>query len=175
MKFFNRSSYPTVKFSPSGSKVIEEYGLERDSEGNERLVVIGQKPIYEIIQASAEGAAISNIITRWRSGDDSVLHVSEGFYADITEIPSSLSEAHSALIKAQNTFNSLPLEVREQFGMNLGRFLSHVSDPNFSFKPDPDPVSQPSSDPLIVPTPPEFIEVSGVSYKINKEVVNNES
>lgn len=167
MKFFNRSCYPSVKFSPSGAKTVPEYGLERDFEGNQRLVVIGEKPVYEIIQASAEGAAISSIITRWRSGDDSVLHVSEGFFADITDFPSSLAESQNALIKAQNTFNSLPLEVRQHFGMNFSRFLNHVSDPNFSFTSD---VTSPSPS-----SPPDVIEVDGVSYKINKEVVVNES
>lgn len=159
MKFFDRSYKPPVKKSPSGGKTCPEFGLQFDIDGNEHLVVIGERPIYEIIQASAEGACIANVISRWRAGDTSVLERSEGFYGDFTDFPENLADCHQAVIKAQNIFNSLPLETREKYGMNFNAFLRGVARGDFTPAPSPS-------------EPQETIMVDGRRYTIDKEATN---
>lgn len=171
MKFFSRTDKPGREFTPSGGKTSPEYALELDSEGNEHLVICGEVPNYDIIQASAEGASISHIITRWRAGDESVLNKASGVYGDFTNIPDNLAASQQAIINAQNLFNSLPLSEREKFGMNLTTFLHAVSSGEFEFKSSDAKVS-------ITPTAPtsskpaETITIDGVKYSINQEVID---
>ena len=169
MRFFNRSFYSERQPSPSGSKEIPEYTLELTSEGVEKLVVCGFRPIYEIIQSSREGACISSIIARWRAGDTSVLQQSAGVYGDFTNIPDNLAECHRAIIKAQNVFNSLPLSERERYNMNLNTFLAEAFNPmNHQTNVPVDPVSP------AVSSPPESITIDGRTYNIKKEGASNE-
>lgn len=178
MKFFSRSFYPSTVPADSGEKTVPEYGLQLDIDGNERLVEIGRMPIYDIIQASAEGASIAHIITRWRAGDDSVLNAASGVYGDFTNLPSDLAESHQLIIKAQNTFNSLPLAVREQFAMNLSNFLHAVSlDPGLLSNPGSAPNHAPSSapnpqSPTQSPTqsPAQTMVIDGITYQIKDGV-----
>lgn len=164
MKFFNRTHYPATEFACAGGKTTAEYGLELDADGNEHLKIIGERPIYEIIQAAAEGCNISSIITRWRAGDTSVLEQAAGVYGDFTNIPDNLAESHRAIISAQNYFNSLPLSEREKYGMNLNTFLgSFVDSLNNPIVNSETPAAAPAAT-------PETITVDGVTYSINKEV-----
>lgn len=166
MKFFNRTHYPATEPSCAGGKTTAEYGLELDADGNEHLKIIGERPIYEIIQAAAEGANISSIITRWRAGDTSVLDQAAGVYGDFTNIPDNLAESHRAIISAQNYFNSLPLSEREKYGMNLNIFLnSFVDSLNNPIVNSETPAAAAAS-----AATPETITVDGVTYSINKEV-----
>ena len=163
MSFFSRSFYPARTFTPSGGKTTAEFALELDEDGNEHLVICGERPIYDIIQASAEGASISHIITRWRAGDESVLNKSAGIYGDFTNIPDNLAASQQAIINAQNIFNSLPLSEREKYGMNLTTFLHSIVKAPAAQTPEAQaPAAQ---------TPAETITVDGVTYSIKQEAL----
>lgn len=170
---FSRTSYPPRDFAPSGGKTTPEYGLELDSDGYEHLSIIGERPIYDIIQASAEGASIAHIITRWRSGDESVLNQAAGIYGDFSNLPDNLAESHQAIINAQNLFNSLPLSEREKFGMNLTTFLHSFASMG-AVPPAAQPVVEPAAQPSAQAsaTKPETITVDGVQYSIKQEAIN---
>ena len=168
MSFFNRSFPPERFFTPSGGKTTAEFALELDQDGNEHLVICGERPIYDIIQASAEGASISHIITRWRAGDESVLNKSFGIYGDFTNIPDNLAASQQAIINAQNIFNSLPLSEREKYGMNLTTFLHSIVKAPAAQTPA---AQTPAAQTPAAQTPAETITVDGVTYSIKQEAM----
>lgn len=52
-------------------------------------------------------------------GDINALSRAQGFYADITGMPNNLAEAQNMLIKMENDFNSLPVDIKKSSIIHL--------------------------------------------------------
>ena len=110
-------------YSPSGSKFRNEYKIERDKKGHKSLHKVGEKDIWSEIQSYKEECDIGNIIARAAAGDLNALNQRKGIYADITNTPRDLAEAQNNIVKLNNEFYKLPVEIREKFDNSKERFV----------------------------------------------------
>ena len=169
MKFFSRSNRPPLYTSTSGGKTTPKYGLELNNNGQEVLSIIGEEPIYEKIQASTVGTNISELILRWRAGDDSVLDQAHGVFGDFTDIPSDLASSQRAIMKVQSFFNSLPLSEREKYNMNFSAYLSDMV--NQTSVPSAPAAPAALAVPAAPAVPADTITVDGKTYKFVQEEI----
>lgn len=117
----------------SGVKVL--YSPFYTEDGTLELEVSGKENLYEYIQSHAEGVDIHVILSRFaQTGDPSILQKAQGFAVDATEMPKTYAEALNAMIKAENYFNSLPVETRAQFDHSFEKFLVSMDQPGFLTK-----------------------------------------
>lgn len=100
---------------------------ERLVDGKKMLVVTGQEDLKAFIEASKDETLISSIIKRYTEGDVTALSRAQGFYADITGMPTDLASAQQTLIKLQDNFDKLPLEVRKKFDNSFDKYVEEVS------------------------------------------------
>ena len=126
--FNSRSSRPCSNdfSSPrgNGERVIFE---ERIVDGSKQLVATGKESLKDFIEASKSETLISNIIKRFEQGDINVLSKVQGFYADVTDMPSDLASAQRHLITLEDKFNNLPSEVKTRFDNSFNKFVEEVS------------------------------------------------
>lgn len=108
-----------ARLRPDGS-----YGIEQ----------VGMVDTWNQIQACRASTDMSLILSRYMAGDTSALSRAQGFYGDISEMPENMHEALSVMLRAQQDFDALPLEVRERFGMDVYRYISELGTPGFSDK-----------------------------------------
>ena len=118
-----RSARPRF-YCNSGSKMKNDYEIQIDKKGHKELKKIGEHDLYAEIQSYAEEVKIENILARAAAGDDSMLNMRQGFYADITEFPTSLAEAQNSILKLSQGFDKLPAEIREKFDNSKEKFVS---------------------------------------------------
>lgn len=108
-----------ARLRPDGS-----YGIEQ----------VGMVDTWNQIQACRASTDMSLILSRYMAGDTSALSRAQGFYGDISEMPENMHEALSVMLRAQQDFDALPLEVRERFGMDVYRYISELGTPGFADK-----------------------------------------
>lgn len=130
MIFSSRVNRPKRIATPPGTATVSEFQL-RIVDGITALVKIGEKPLNEIIQAGYDGSTVADKLDRWRRGDESALGVPGGTYGDFTEFPTTLTEMQSYMQDVSNKFDSLPGEIRQAYGYNLGLFLQAVDNGDF--------------------------------------------
>ena len=125
--FGSRLLRPATIASPIGNG---ERGVfeERIENGLKRLVKISSEDLKEIIEASKAETMIDTIIARYnRTGDASILHRVQGFYADATTLPSNLMDAQNQLIKMRNQFDTFPVDIKNKFGNSFDNYVNKVS------------------------------------------------
>lgn len=147
-----------------GSQVKTLYGPVFDKQGHMSLEKTGEENLYDYIQSHADSVDIHVILKQYQSGDASVLSRVQGAYGDFTQMPKTFAEALNTMIAAEQYFNSLPVDVRAQFGHNFNQFIASMDAPDFTTRMgiSPEPVpdasttpSQPSSTPAGVITTPD--------------------
>ena len=100
---------------------------ERVENGKRSLVVTGKENLKDFIEASKNETLISNILKRFEQGDVNALSRVQGFYGDVTSMPSNLADAQNVLINLENQFNSLPVDVRKKFDNSFDKYVQDVS------------------------------------------------
>lgn len=123
-KFFSFSNRPKTIAHPTTSKIDPIYQEQIDKDGKKMLKEVGQTNRYEKIQTFKEETMIYNILKRFAAGDVEALNQKKGTFGDFSNTPTSLAEAQQQLIDAENTFNSLPLEIRGEFDHSYEQFLA---------------------------------------------------
>lgn len=124
--FFSRCNRPVTIPVPQGNGERDLYE-ERVVDGVRQLVVTGKEDLKSIIEASKEETLISNIMKRFEMGDVNALSRVQGFYGDITGMPDNLAEAQNMLIKMENDFNSLPVDIKKKFDNSFDKYVKDVS------------------------------------------------
>lgn len=126
LTFFSRLNLPVTICSPigNGERSIFE---ERIVDGVKKLVVTGKENLKEFIESSKADTLISNIMKRFENGDVNILSRVQGFYGDVTSMPSNLAECQNLLIKLENQFNSLPAETKAKFDNSFNKYVKDVS------------------------------------------------
>lgn len=100
---------------------------ERVENGKRSLVVTGKENLKDFIEASKNETLISNIMKRFEQGDVNALSRVQGFYGDVTTMPSNLADAQKVLINLENQFNSLPADIKKKFDNSFDKYVQDVS------------------------------------------------
>lgn len=140
---FNR---PKTEAAETGNPYEPEYNIEFDKNGKKNLVKVGETNTYSLIQESYEATKIENIMRRATEGDPNALNLTNGMYMDITDMPTSLAEMQNFVIKAQNEFDKLPIEIRKKFNMNVSEYIAEFGKDSFIEKIGlikPEPAAEP--------------------------------
>lgn len=115
------------QFTEPGNRYEDEYQLYYDENGAEALKVVGQRDNVAEINSHAAEVDIDLIFEQFTDGDYSALDRRQGFYADVSGLPESFSEAMNINIRGKQIFDELPKEAREIYGNN---YLSFIADPS---------------------------------------------
>ena len=65
------------------------------------------------------------------TGDLSLLHQTEPFFMDMSDMPDNIFEAHQKIRDAEEAFANMPLEVREYYDNNFNKFLADFGSENW--------------------------------------------
>lgn len=135
--FGSRKNYPATRPSPAGKKIVDELGWVVDKKTSERYIgKIGEKDIYTPKQEALPSVYLKTNLERFNAGAMSLDQYKQFIdatrearpYSDLTRLPSTLAEVQQILIDADETFYSLPVELRADFGHSKERFLAAMSD-----------------------------------------------
>ncbi len=127
MEFYSYSNKHPRSPYPESHKIVPTYSIKIDKQtGKKELKESGKTDIYEKIQENKEGTYIYDILEKYMAGDESVLNKSLARYGDVTELPTNLAEAQQLIIDAENTFKSLPIEIRKEFNHSPTEFMAGI-------------------------------------------------
>lgn len=113
-------------FSERGSGIKPVYAPVYDANGVLDLEQTGQENLYDYIQSHKDSVDIHKILQRFENGDVNALAKVQGMYGDFTEVPRTYAEALNAVISAEQTFSSLPVEIRAKFNHSFSQFLAQT-------------------------------------------------
>lgn len=132
-----------------GSRIKPVYSPVYDENGVLDLEQTGSENLYDYIQSHKDSVDIHKILQRFESGDVTALQKVQGMYGDFTEVPKTYAEALNAVISAETTFNSLPVETRAKFNHSFSQFLAQTGTEQWmsamGFKADTEPVAADSA------------------------------
>lgn len=114
-----------------GDPVKVLYGPKFTDDGVLELVETGKEDLYGYIQSHAMSVDIHVILQKFAAGDIDVLTRVQGAYGDFSEMPHTYAEMLNSMIAAETYFNSLPVEVRAEFGHSFQQFLTSIDQPDF--------------------------------------------
>lgn len=138
IKFYNLNHLPPrvphVKFR----KVIPNYEMTIDKNGHKVLKALPierGRNIYDIIQAELPGTGIYDIIARFKAGDKEAILPVNWKDADYTAVTGTLIDMQNKLDKAENFFETAPVDFRKKYDFSFEKFLAAVDRGDF-FKTD---------------------------------------
>lgn len=115
-------------YADPGSADVPIYSPSVDNDGHIVLEEIGVKNLPEYIDSFRESCDINNLVARFNAGDVTALSRTQGAFFDATALPHTYAEMLNTVINAEQTFNSLPLEIREKFDNSYVKWLSMMDD-----------------------------------------------
>lgn len=126
-----RTQYDVHDRVPSqlGSRVKSVYSPVFDKNGVIDLEETGKENLYDYIQSHKDSVDIHKILDRFAQGDVQALSRVQGLSGDFTDMPKTYAEALNAVISAEQTFNSLPVDTRAKFGHSFSQFLAQTGTP----------------------------------------------
>lgn len=113
-------------YTNPGSPIEPIYEGKLQKDGSIELVEVGKRNIQEYIDSFREDAEIDNIIARFNNGDLSALSRSQGFYDDITKVPTNYAEILNMVYEGQKAFEILPVEIKKQFDNDFNKWFTSV-------------------------------------------------
>lgn len=125
-KIYSRFNPRPNEGTETGHKKTKTYRESISVEGVRSLVEESEINSYEAIQAYKDECNIKNIIARANAGDETALHQRIGEYLDATIMPKTLAEAQNMVLKAEQEFKKLPLEIREKFNHSPEQFIAEL-------------------------------------------------
>lgn len=121
---FSRIGERIISNPGSGKKPT--YRLFVDDDGKRQLRQSGEIDAYMEIQSYKDSVSIDYILSRFCAGDASALSRVQGVYGDFTNMPTTLAELQQRVIDATALFDSLPLDVREQYNFSPSEFFAQL-------------------------------------------------
>lgn len=112
--------------SKTGSPKKPLYRLFVDDDGKRELKQSGEYDLYAEIQSYKDSCSIDYILSRFAAGDTSALSRVQGIYGDFTDMPTTMAELQQRVIDATALFDSLPLDVREQYNFSPSEFFAQL-------------------------------------------------
>ena len=117
-------------------------------DGTIKLTEVDQIDIKAEINSHAATCDMAYILSRLKSGDSSVLSVQSGVYGDFTVFPRTYAEMLQLVQSGEDTFNSLPLDVRASFDNNIQKWFASIGSDEWRDKmkiPKPVPTVEPGA------------------------------
>lgn len=134
MKF--RCQYEREKgerfITDSGSPEYTVYIADED--GNP--VISGKNNLYDEIQSHRESTELAVLLQRYMQGDETALNKLQGVYEDVTEYPRTFAELYQRVHDAEQSFNSLPPDLRAIFENSPVNFWQSMGTPDFNKRID---------------------------------------
>lgn len=126
-----RDYYGTLKENKryhmnAGSRKKQEYLPVYDSFGVWHLEKTKESDLYLDIQSFADSCDINVLMARYRNGETDVLSRVQGFYGDVSNIPSNYAELMNTKLQAESLFNGLSAEVREKYNNSVEQFMAEI-------------------------------------------------
>lgn len=157
---FDRLGVPGTKTVP-GSGMKDTYKMHVSDDGKRELKKSGEYNLYADIQSYKDSVSIDYILSRFVNGDETALSRVQGIYGDFTQMPTTMAELQQRVIDAENLFNNLPLDIREQYNFSASEFFAQLdSDKTKAIFAPPDEAKEAVAE--------EFVQSES-----NKEVANN--
>lgn len=133
-KIYSRFNPRPNPGTETGHKKTKTYRESISAEGIKSLVEDSEVDIYEGIQAYKDECNIKNILARVSAGDETALQQRIGEYLDTTTMPKTLAEAQNMVIKAEQEFKKLPLNIREKFNHSPEQFIAELGTADWAEK-----------------------------------------
>lgn len=136
-------------FISSGSPVKPTYSPHYNAFGELIIEQTGEEDLYAYIQSHKDSCDIHLMLERFASGDEMALSQAQGFYADVSGVPTTYAEILNSVLAGEAAFNSLPREVKAEFDNSFAVWLSSMDRPDFAqrmgFSESPVPTEVPDS------------------------------
>lgn len=126
----------SIKSNP-GSPVRQLYAPKVASNGSIELVEAGIEDSEAYINSFKDSTDIRVILARVAAGETELLNQRKGVFGDFTSMPSSYAEFLQLQIDSNRLFNSLPTEVRQQFGNDPNQFFAQAGTDEWMQKLNP--------------------------------------
>lgn len=121
-------------FSDVGSRERILYAPEFDSNGHMELVETGKENIYNFIQSHKDSVDINLILKRFANGDASALSKRQGAFGDFTQLPTSYADMLNKVMRGEEYFQNLPVDVRSKFNHSFAEFMASMGTDDFFSK-----------------------------------------
>lgn len=112
--------------SDPGDRYRPIYTPEIQSDGTIELVQTGVEDLQEIYNSQRETCDVNVLVQKFMSGDETALSRGNPVFLDLLGAPKSLMEAYQIQFRAQQAFERLPAEIRDQFGSDFGKFIAEA-------------------------------------------------
>lgn len=122
MIFRSRTNRPKTTPSNSGSQYAPIHIKAIDENGYPYLADHGQKDLQQVIDSHYEESRIQTIVSKYQTGDNSVLGHLQGLYADISGQPGNLFDSLNALNKVKSQYNRFSDAVKQK--MSFEKFVN---------------------------------------------------
>lgn len=113
-------------FTNPGNRFREKFHGEVQPDGSITLISDGFEDTQKLIEADAVGASVPEIIARALRGDVSVFR-DEGFYGDVTQMPTTYAEILNSVNRGKQIFENLDLETRRKFDNNFEKWFATMN------------------------------------------------
>ena len=131
MKFKTQYDARERTVTNPGDPIHITYAGHYDEKGRVVLEESGRENIYDQIQSYAESCDIHVLMNRYLNGDVSALSKAQGQFLDVTAFPKTYAEMLNFVNDMENSFMSLPAEVRSKFGNSFSEFLAASGSSDF--------------------------------------------
>lgn len=138
-------------YADVGSRFHKTYQPAIDKEtGVLTLVEDATVDIYESIQSHALSCDVNYIVSRFvDTNDPTWINRRPAMYLDAEDMPHSLAEMYERVYEAEREFKALPLEVRQAFDNDMGKYFAQYGSDEFMAKIAKFNKSDPATDPVI--------------------------
>ncbi len=112
--------------SPSGDLFHDVLSPSFRADGTIELKVTDRVDIKQEINSHRDETDMTFILSRLMAGDDSVLNPRPPMYGDFTQLPTSYAEMLNMVLDGERYFDSLPLDVRNNFDNDRGKWFATI-------------------------------------------------
>ncbi len=124
---------PVGEAAPTGNGITPTFSYVYKKNGR-TLTATGEfENTYEKIQSQLAETKIENIITRYRSGDTSMMSTSKVYIMD-SLLPKNFQDMQNKVIAIKQQFESLPATVKQKFNNNVAQFAEEYGSNEFNEK-----------------------------------------
>ena len=119
----NRLQHSKKFVSDPGNKLHPVRHGELQTDGSIKLVIDRIEDTDELIQSFADSTMIENIMARISAGQTELLSQKQGFYMDTVGLPSTYADVLNLVIKGQEAFDKLPVEIKQRFDNDFNKWF----------------------------------------------------
>lgn len=131
-KFYSRLNRPKTIPNEPGDREEVQYIYQYNEKGQMELVVKDIIDVYQRAQDALPGVEIKTLIARYTMGDETALERVQGFYGDVTDVPTSYIEAFNLFQRAKSDFFELAPNIREEFNNSVEEFVAAIGTKDFN-------------------------------------------